>query len=477
MIVWFLLCWIGTGIGACSQPAAARVGPSADLATTSESTASPDRGVWVAETTITLPTYPVEQYQTDAFDGIYRWPYKRFDVERFRAEAPQPTPRSYRLIVLENEYLRLMMLPELGGRLWQVIHKPSGAPMFYQNAVVKPTHWGQPRQLGWLALGGLEWGIPVIEHGYDWGVSWPVTITQAGPDAAVVTVHTPDDGRLLSATIHIGLRAGEASFTIEPAITNQSGLTLDYSFWIDAILAPGSGNQPSGALHFVLPTDQVQLHSTGDAALPAPGEEFSWPDYAGRDFSRLGNWRQYLGFFESPSAVGPFVGVYDPAYDAGAVRIYPADVARGSKVFGLGWRDALTGDNYSNDDSAYVELHGGVAPSFFEQARLAGGDTLRWQETWYPVHGIGNLIHASQAGALNVVRSAAGRRVGFYPTAPFSGQLVVSQGTTELARYDMTATPSAPFLHLLGEKTRVSTALTFQVEDAAGQAVLRYTEE
>src|SRR5690606_18083464 len=128
--------------------------------------------------------------------------------------------------------------PELGGRLWQVIHKPSGAPMFYQNAVVKPTHWGQPRQLGWLALGGLEWGIPVIEHGYDWGVSWPVTITQSSPDAAVVTVSTPDDGRLLKATIHIGLQAGEASFTVAPEIVNQSGLTLDYSFWIDAILAP-----------------------------------------------------------------------------------------------------------------------------------------------------------------------------------------------------------------------------------------------
>ncbi|MEZ4617714.1 MAG: DUF5107 domain-containing protein [Caldilineaceae bacterium] len=142
------------------------------------------------EDQVTLPTYPYERYQSDVVDPTYNWPYKRFDVERFRAEAPTPEPRIYRLLVLENAYLKVLIMPELGGRIWRVIHKPSGAPIFYQNDVVKPTHWGTDQQLGWLALGGIEWGLPVSEHGYDWGVLWGYIPLQHSEDLAAVTVFT-----------------------------------------------------------------------------------------------------------------------------------------------------------------------------------------------------------------------------------------------------------------------------------------------
>ncbi|MDQ3247715.1 MAG: DUF5107 domain-containing protein, partial [Chloroflexota bacterium] len=133
----------------------------------SASDAAPIDTVLYYTETVTLPTYPYERYQTDALDARYNWPYKVFDVERFRTEAPSAEDRTYQVIVLENAYLKLLILPQLGGRVWQVIHKPSGAPMFYQNSVVKPTHWGIAEQRGWLALGGLEWALPVVEHGYD----------------------------------------------------------------------------------------------------------------------------------------------------------------------------------------------------------------------------------------------------------------------------------------------------------------------
>lgn len=71
------------------------------------------------ETSVTLPTYPYERYQTDAFDPVLNWPFKQFDRERFLEEKPTPENRTYRALVLENSYLRLTILPELGGRLWQ----------------------------------------------------------------------------------------------------------------------------------------------------------------------------------------------------------------------------------------------------------------------------------------------------------------------------------------------------------------------
>jgi hypothetical protein len=477
-LLWLLA--LGMGALACTQPmAGAPVAHSASVTATnlpiSAPVGRPQAAVLVSETQITLPTYPFERYQTEAFDLVYRWPYKRFDVERFRAEAPTPSPRRYEVVVLENEYLQLLVLPALGGRLWQVIHKPTGALMFYQNPVVKPTHWGQPKQLGWLALGGLEWGLPVIEHGYDWGVPWPYQV-ETTDDGAAITLTTPDDGRLIQASIRIALQAGEASFTVTPSLHNVGQQGLAFSFWINAALAPGSGRKPSGQLHFVLPTDQVQLHSTGDADLPLPARTFSWPVQGKRDFSRLGSWRQYLGFFESPAAHGPFVGVYDPAYDAGAVRTFPPEIARGSKVFALGWRDALGSDNFTADDSAYVELHGGLAPSFFDQAHLSAGETLTWQERWYPVAGIGDLVYANAAAALNVVKTGGGLRVALYPTQPLQGTLHIADQRGAVRRLPIAATPDAPYLALVDMETRTESPLTLWITDSAGVELLRYAE-
>ena len=426
------------------------------------------------EESVTLPTYPVEKYQTDARDSVYNWPYKKFDVERFRTEAPKPVNRTYRVVVLENSYLKVMILPQIGGRIWQVIHKPSGKLMFYQNSVVKPTHWGNVNQLGWLALGGLEWNLPVIEHGYDWGSEWGFIPLQQSEDLATVTLFTPQDGRYVNASITISLRAGAAAFEIEPTISNLSKQTLSVNYWEDALLAPGSGKQPSAQLHFVLPTDKMTIHSTFDKTLPQPDQTFTWPIYNGRDLSILGNWQQYIGFFEAPAAHGPFTGLYDKASDTGAVRIYPADVARGSKVFGLGWADRLGSDNFADDNSFYVELHGGLAPSFATEYPLPAGGSVNWREIWYPVHGIGDLTFANEVAALQVQASKQGLQVGLYPVRPLAGTLVATVGGKAVARQAVQVRPDAPFNGLLTNTPVTAGKFSIQLLDDAGRVLLTY---
>jgi hypothetical protein len=426
------------------------------------------------EEQVVLPTYPLARYQTDVIDPVYNWPYKRFDIERFRQEAPKPTPRTYRLLVLENAYLKVTILPELGGRIWQVLHKPTGQPMFYQNRVVKPTHWGIENQKGWLALGGLEWGLPVIEHGYDWGAQWGYLPLPYSEDLAAVTVFTPRDGRFLSASITISLRAGAASFEIEPTLSNLTDEKLAFSFWHDAMLAPGTGKRPSADLRFVLPTDRVTLHSTNDSALPQPGDPFAWPIYAQRDLSRLGNFQQYLGFFEAPAAHGPFVGVYDPTYDAGAVRVFPAETMRGSKVFSLGWQDRLTSDNFTDDDSSYVELHGGLAPTFNDQYQLPPNGEISWREVWYPVAGIGALSAANELVALAVQPQTDELAIALYATRPLDGQLVYLVDGAAVASLPFQAQPDAPYRGRLPIAGKMSGAVTLEVQDSAGRPLLSY---
>ena len=147
-------------LGALVSPLAQGRSLSAHPPTPHQSAAS--SGVRFYEGTVTLPTYPIEQYQSSAFDPKYHWRYQRFDYDRFRAEAPKPARRTYRTLVLENQFLQLTLLPELGGRIWRVVHKPTGNDVFYRNEVVEPTPWG-PR--GWqscLNVGGIDGGLPVI---------------------------------------------------------------------------------------------------------------------------------------------------------------------------------------------------------------------------------------------------------------------------------------------------------------------------
>lgn len=425
---------------------------------------------------VMLPTYPYERYQTPAYDAQYRWRYLAFDYERFRNDAPQPTLRTYRTLTLENQYLRLIILPELGGRLWRVVHKPSGDDLFYHNAVVMPSPWGPTDMGGWLALGGLEWDLPVAEHGYAWGIPWQITALENDGRRATVTLSLPRNGQVLEADVEISLRDGEAAFGIAPTIRNASDAPVHFAFWTNAALAPGKANRPSADTRFAIPGASVTVHSTDDPRLPAPGQALAWPWDMGRDLSRLGNWQGYLGFFERPAAHGPFVGVYDEAQDAGVVRVFPANIARGSKVFGLGYRTPLDHAYYTADGSAYVELHGGLAPTFDDQVTLAAHDSVHWEEQWYPVTGIGSLRTANRAGALTWEHAAGGLHVGFYPTAPLQGTLVVEANGRELARQSFDARPDAPFVGTLklagGQPLGSDVRLTLRVENSAGTPLL-----
>ncbi len=426
--------------------------------------------------TVTLPTYPYEPYQSDGFDPQYNWHYQRFDYDRFRTDDPAPEPRTYQTVVLENEYLRLIILPELGGRLWRVIHKPTGNDLFYHNAVVMPSPWGPADMQGWLALGGIEWGLPVAEHGYAWGTPWEVSSLHNDGQQAAVTLALPDDGQVLGATIKIGLAAGEAAFTLAPTITNVSDKAVRFAFWNSAALAPGKDNTPSAETRFIIPADNVAVHSTADSALPGMGHTLTWPVDGGRDLSRLGNWHDYLGFFEWPAAHGPFVAVYDPVADAGGVRVFPADQVRGSKVFALGWQRPLDSAYYTNDGSSYVELHGGLAPTFADQVALDAGESVTWRETWYPLAGVGGVKAADERGALTWTRRGAGVQVGFYPTTPFAGEIVLLHDGQEVGRRATLASPDAPFTDLVPFAAAASVppggSLAIQIVDQTGALLL-----
>jgi len=419
----------GTILAACSVFALALGGGSQATAVRHP---LPDRapphpaGTVISYTTATaINTYPFAGFLSHRHNDTYNVGYPWLDWGAYYATAPSPSPQDYELLVVENDYLKLTFLPELGGRLYQVIFKPTGNNELYHNSVLKPTHWGPPEQGWWLAVGGMEWGLPVEEHGYEWAVPWSYE-TAGTADGITVTLRDSTDPDRLRAIVSVYLPAERAYFVIRPRVENERGNALDYKYWTNAMLAPGPANTVSSDLRFIYPVDQVTVHSTGDDDLPAAGQPMTWPEYGGRDMSRLGNWREWLGFFERPAAQGDFTAVYDPSVDEGLVRVFPSDRAQGAKGFAFGWGDdGLPANIWTNDGSYYVEMHGGVAPTFWDSASLAAGTSYEWGEAWYPVSGIGGVTTANREAALHLDKPGDTVTVGVHSTAARPGCAVV----------------------------------------------------
>jgi len=69
--------------------------------------------------------------------------------------------RNYNAVILENEFLRAVFLPDFGGRLWSLVHKPTGRELLYKNEIVQPCNLALRN--AWIA-GGVEWNVGIKGH-------------------------------------------------------------------------------------------------------------------------------------------------------------------------------------------------------------------------------------------------------------------------------------------------------------------------
>jgi len=439
----------------------------------------PPAAVTVREGQVSILTYPYGEHLIWERNDRYNMDYPVLDRAAYEASNPGPVSVTYRTLILENDYLRLTFLPDLGGRLYEVLYKPTGHVETYRNPVLKPSPWGPPEQGWWLAAGGLEWCLPVEEHGYEWGLPWTVEVRQDGEGVTVLLRDTEANDRL-RAEIAVRLEAGAAGFSLRPRLENPTQAPLAVKYWTNAMLAPGGRNAPSADLRFVLPqaVTSVTVHSRGDDSLPAYGQRMPWPSVNGVDLSRLGNWNRWLGFFEDP-AVGDFMAVYDEGYDEGLVRVFAAGKVVGAKVFGFGWHDAVPSDVWTDDGSGYVELHGGPAPTFDDAVTVPAGGHLQWTEFWYPVAGLGGLGYANDTAALNLRAGQGQIQAAAQVVRPWSGEVVVLVEGQERWRQGVSLWPGQPFRATvaLGDDDPAQGRVTLRLQARGGAVAAEYSTD
>ena len=120
-----------------------------------------DDAVTVKEAPLVVPTYPAADpdpsplfFEGRTYQGA-RGPIYPYPIIDKLFETKQD--RTYKAVWLENEYVRICVLPEMGGRIFEAVDKTNGYNFFYRQHVIKPALIGM---LGAWISGGVEWNIP-----------------------------------------------------------------------------------------------------------------------------------------------------------------------------------------------------------------------------------------------------------------------------------------------------------------------------
>jgi len=396
-------------------------------------------GVVVRNETVTIPTYPVDQpnrnpmfLEKRVYQGSSGVVYPHPIVERVFDEK---VDQDYHAVFLENRYLKIMLLPEIGGRVQMALDKTNGFHFVYYNRVIKPALVGLTGP--WIS-GGIEFNWPQHHRPSTFD---PVDYRiQEHPDGSK-TVWVSEIERMFRTK-------GMAGFTLYPdraylevrvQLYNRTSEPQTFLWWANPAV------HVNDAYQSVFPPDvyAVMDHGKRDVStFPIATGTYYKVDYSpGTDISRYKNIPVPTSYMAYHSDFD-FIGSYDHNLQAGMLHVANHHVVPGKKQwtwgngdFGQAWDRQLT-----DADGPYIELMCGAytdnQPDF---SWLGPGEEKRFSQFFMPYKAIGPAKNANHEAAVNLEVEGGQGRLGVYVTRPRSvriqlhrfGELLLDQ-TAEL---------------------------------------------
>src|SRR5215831_18990623 len=222
-----------------------------------------------------------------------------------------PVERQFKLAVLENEFLRVEVTPELGGRVYSLFDKRIGKEILFSNPVVKPTRilpiWA-------FISGGIEFNFPVAHS--------PTSIAEVGcatgrqGDYGFIRVGEREARTGLEWVVELGL-AGDAPVLVQrTALRNETTAPQPWMMW--TICAVRSTKETE----FIHPRHRVLLHNERVMEAEWPGDGLNWDR----------NYQQMTALFWKPGSDTRFGAFH---YDLGFGLMHAAEPAElpGKKVW------------------------------------------------------------------------------------------------------------------------------------------------
>lgn len=380
-----------------------------------------DYSVTACHETFSIPTYPVGTpekhplfFEKRVYQGssgkVYPVPF----VDKLEPVA-EPIPVDYRSVRLENEWVRLVLLPEIGGRIFIGQDKANGDyDFFYRQQVIKPALVGLAGP--WIS-GGVEFNWP--QH-HRPGTFMPTDVhIEREPDgAATVWMGDHDPLHRMKGMHGIRLRPGSARVELRARLYNRTPLTRTFLWWANV-----AARVHDRYMSFFPP----DVHYVADHAVramssfPMAENDYYGIDYAARSGANDLRWYQNIPVPTSYMVCETdfdFFGGYDFAADGGFVHVADRHISPGKKqwtwgnaAFGRAWDRELTDPSPETGlADPYVELMAGVytdnQPDF---SYLAPYETKTFRQSWWPYQGIGPVQRANERLAARLEVESDGR--------------------------------------------------------------------
>jgi len=432
-----------------------------------------DAAVRAWEEPLTLPTYPVgppepnpmfyagRQYQ-GAQGPVY--PYPLLDQLSDTKED-----RAWRALWLENEYVKLSVLPEIGGRIFSARDKTNGYDFFYRQHVVKPALIGM---LGAWISGGVEWNVL---HHHRATTAMPVQSAIAeNPDGSrTIWVGETDWRHRMRWVIGLTLRPGRSWLETSVRMFNRTPLPHSVLYFANPAVHANESYQ------VLFPPDVAW------ATFHAKTEFSPWPiargPFRGIDYppgTDLSWWKSHpnpVSFFVYDSKLD-FFGGYDHGQRAGVAHVADHETVPGKKLWEWGngpdgrmWDDILT-----DADGPYIELMaGGYSDNQPDYSWIAPGEARTLVQHWYPIRELGGLGAANLEGALNIdVAGGVARIAANTTTRRERARVRLVAGERVLAEETVDVGPDRPFVREVPVGTATEDTLRLSVTSSGGDELV-----
>jgi hypothetical protein len=398
------------------------------------------------------PNAPFDQYATNRFN----YPYAvRDNLTSHRVE------RAFRAVYLENEYLKCVVLPDVGGHIYTCTDKINNVPMFYENPSIKEAAIGM--RGGWAAF-GLEFNFPVS---HNWMTVSPIDFAYGNEDdeSAFITVGNIDRVYGMEWSVRIILHRGSTLLELQVTLNNRSDTRHRFYWWSNA------GIQAWDDTRICYPMRYSAAHGFADVD--------HWPiDSSGTDLSIVGNHTHGPVSRFVYGSGEPFMGIWNPHTNAGVAHYSEYSELPAKKIWswggdadGLDWRMAL-----SDNNSAYVEVQGGLFRNQETYAFLQPRQTIKFTEYWMPVHKLGGIARANLSGAVNLNRTGDTLMAWLNVNAKFPGaELRLLDGDSVLYTATADLAPEYTWTHQIAIPDR-SHHYTIEVRDHSGNVLISQTE-
>ena len=435
-----------------------------------------DRQAEVWEEKVTIPTYEIgaadknpmfleKRVYQGSSGKVYPFPVvdKIFDEKK---------DQSYHAVFLENDYLRVMILPELGGRIQRAYDKTNGYDFVYYNEVIKPALVGLAGP--WIS-GGIEFNWPQHHR--------PSTFSPVD----YLLTENPDGSKTvkISEVDRINGTKGMASFTLYPdkayieikgQLYNPTNLPQTFLWWANPAVAVNDNTQS------IFPPDvhAVMDHGKRDVSkFPIATGVYYKHDYgAGIDISRYKNIPVPTSYMAYHSDYN-FVGGYDYGVEAGVLHIADHHVSPGKKqwTWGCGDFGKAWDRNLTDQDGPYIELMTGMftdnQPDF---TWLKPFEEKRFTQYFMPYKKVGSVKNASTEVVLNLEKEEGAAKLCVYATGVTkNAKVVLKAGEKVLYSTVQTVSPNDLVTAEVPAQGIRAEDLTLSVYDGTGRLMLSYT--